>query len=460
MHPDEGQEEEYPEKPGPNDKRDGQVDLSEYATTDGANQHRGSADDLTPTEHLVQLGPGQVTALRVVLARAVLHPALEFGSTHDEPVHFVRAVRQAQGALARVHVGQRRPLGDHSEDAKDDDSIKCVLEGPLSLFKMTDRYGTSMAKLLPSIVGTPTWKINGSIVKKTDEGQKIYSFELSNDDTQEFLRSTIDTTYQNNGNVGNDDYVYDSSIGTAFAKRFHQHFDPNDKFGWKISREPDPLIADGKAMIPDFLFERFGRKVYLEIVGFWTKEYLERKTAKLKVLFDNNEKNKNNKSIDLLVAVNSELSCSQIETISKDRVFTFKKDVSLKPILEHLKKIDVEITEEKINDTQIKLDENNLDLISITQIAQEHAIPETAALKILNADYPDVYLTVDSYLISKEKTDAVNNSLDGVSKFVQACIVMKSHKIPDSCHADLLSKLGYDVVWNDLDSNNATIIKK
>ena len=138
----------------------------------------------------------------------------------------------------------------------------------------------------------------------------------------------------------------------------------------------------------------------------------------------------------------------------------FKKDVSLKPILEHLKKIDVEITEERIDDTQIKLDENNLDLISITQIAQEHAIPETAALKILNADYPDVYVTIDSYLISKEKTDAVNNSLDGVSKFVQACMIMTSHKIPDSCHADLLSKLGYDVVWNDLDPNNATIIKK
>ena len=225
----------------------------------------------------------------------------------------------------------------HSGGNHDDDSIKCVLEGPLSLFKMTDRYGTSMAKLLPSIVGTPTWKISGSIIKNTDDGQKIYSFELSSDDTREFLRTTIDTAYQNNADTGNgDDYVYDSSTEAAFAKRFHQHFDQNDKFGWKISREPDPLIADGKAMIPDFLFERFGRKVYLEIVGFWTKEYLERKAAKLKVLFDNAKK-RNDKSVDLLVAVNSDLSCSQIEAISKDRVFTFKKDVSIKPILEHLK---------------------------------------------------------------------------------------------------------------------------
>jgi hypothetical protein len=213
-------------------------------------------------------------------------------------------------------------------------------------------------------------------------------------------------------------------------------------------------------MIPDFLFERFGRKVYFEIVGFWTKEYLERKAAKIKVLFENNEKNKNNKSIDLLVAVNSDLSCSQIEAISKDRVFTFKKDVSIKPVLEHLKRIDIEITEEKAVSTKIKLDEHSLDLISIKHIAQEHTIPETAALKILRTDYPNEYVVIGSYLISKEKMTVVNNFLDGITEFVQACTVMTSHKIPDSCHADLLSKLGYDVIWNDLNPDHATITKK
>ncbi len=347
-----------------------------------------------------------------------------------------------------------------SDNKEGDDSIKCVLEGPLSLFKMTERYGTSIAKLLPLIVGTPTWKLNASIIRNTDDGKKIYPFELSSDNAQGLLSSTIGTTYQNIGNAVNDDYVYDSSTEAAFAKRFSQYFDQNDKFGWKISREPDPLIADGKAMIPDFLFERFGRKVYFEIVGFWTKEYLERKAAKLKALFDSNEKNTHNKNIDLLVAVNSELSCSQIEAISKDRIFTFKKEVPIKPILEHLKKIDAQITKEKINETRIKLDKNNLDLISVEEVAQKYAIPKEAALKIINDAYPDAYVLIGSYLISKEKTNAVDVSLDGISKFVPACTVLNSHKIPDSCHADLLAMLGYDVIWNDLDPSNATIVKK
>ena len=333
--------------------------------------------------------------------------------------------------------------------SREEDSIKCVLEGPLSLFKMTDRYGTSMAKLLPSIVGTPIWKVSGSIVKKTDDGQKIYSFELSNESTEEFLRSTIDSPHLND-----DNYVYDSSTEAEFAKRFNQHFDQNDKFGWKMSREPDPLIADGKAMIPDFLFERFGHKVYFEIVGFWTREYLERKTAKLKVLFDDE-----NKSVDLLVAVNSELACSQIETISKDRIFTFQKVVSIKPILEHLKKIDAQIVEEKIH-TKINLDEKNLDLISIRQTALENSLPEAATLKILLADYPNDYVAAGAYLISKKKINIIKNNLEKISKFVDACQILTLQKIPDSCHADLLSKMEYDVVWEDLDPNHTTISKR
>ena len=65
------------------------------------------------------------------------------------------------------------------QNSDDSDSITCTLEGPMSLFKMTDRYGTSIAKLLQWIIKAPTWRISGSIVKKNDDGKKIYQFEMS-----------------------------------------------------------------------------------------------------------------------------------------------------------------------------------------------------------------------------------------------------------------------------------------
>ena len=369
--------------------------------------------------------------------------------------HVLRDVKKYGLMYNLEHYPEDNTTKDGGNDGGNDGAIKCALEGPLSMLKMTDRYGTSMAKLLPSIVGTPVWKITGSVVRQTGDGKKIYRFELSSESTREFLRAIVDSQYQNN-----DDYVYDSSTEAAFAKRFHQHFDQSDRFGWKIYREPDPLIADGKAMIPDFLLERLGRKVYLEIVGFWTKEYLERKTSKLKALLADNENPRHRQKADLLVAVNSELSCSEIETISQDNVFAFKKEVSLKPVLEHLRKIDAEITAEKIDNTQITLDEGNLDLISIKQIAKNNSVPEEAALKILLDDHPDKYVSVGSHLISKEKINLADNALYGISEFVDACKVLTSQKIPDSCHAELLSKMGYDVVWEDLDPNHAVISKK
>ena len=68
-----------------------------------------------------------------------------------------------------------------------------------------------------------------------------------------------------------------------------------DKFlkfstGWNLVREPDPLIlSSGKAFIPDFVFEKYGVKVYLEIVGFWTEDYLKRKLEKIKDLTSKSE---------------------------------------------------------------------------------------------------------------------------------------------------------------------------
>ena len=367
-------------------------------------------------------------------------------------------------------------LEQQQSNQENPDSIKCVLEGPLSLFKMTDRYGTSMAKLLPWIIKAPTWRIKGSIIRKNDEGSKIYHFELSgknnndNDDANstnllqpvsEFLYSNDNNSsnannQQDNNTITNDDYTFDSSLEKKFEKLFLQFF--NKKDDWKISREPNPLIADGKAMIPDFLFERFGKKVYFEIVGFWTKEYLERKAAKLQAIFDKNQQNE--PDIDLIVGVNSDLACSQIESISNDRVFTFKKEVSIKPILKHLKKIDQLIIEEKTKTAKIQLDEEDVDIISVEAIAQKYGIPEETALNLLSSKYFEHVIIGKLFLISSQKINDIEKNLKGVQKFTVACNILGTNKIPESSHADLLSKLGYDVVWNDLDPNNATITHK
>ena len=118
-------------------------------------------------------------------------------------------------------------------------------------------------------------------------GKKIYEFEISNVESPTLLKEPY-RDIEKNDNKDNKEknefptydataIHFDSNIEEKFASRFEQSAN-----GWKLVREPDPLIvSNGKALIPDFMFEKHGRKIYLEIVGFWTKEYLERKIQKI-----------------------------------------------------------------------------------------------------------------------------------------------------------------------------------
>lgn len=61
-----------------------------------------------------------------------------------------------------------------------------------------------------------------------------------------------------------------------------------DTRGWRFLREPEPIIVDGIVLIPDFGAARDDAdgepSVFVEVIGFWTPAYRERKRAKLRQL--------------------------------------------------------------------------------------------------------------------------------------------------------------------------------
>src|SRR5918997_4923788 len=253
--------------------------------------------------------------------------------------------------------------------------IICSLEGPLSLFKLTDRYGTLLAKLLPSIIfasnksrdrdggngGNGKWHLDAWIVRKTMDGRKIFEFKISNNEIPQLLAdpylsfprgfSTEKEEVAKSSSLYYDNNSFDSAVEEKFAKRFEQA-----ETGWRLTREPDPLVlSNGGAFIPDFVFEKYDRKIYLEIVGFWTKEYLERKLQKLADIFvsvDSRKKRNNKDKTDpLFIAVNEDFACSKSSfssIVPKEQLIFYKNDaVPVKPILDYLKSIDRELIERK-----------------------------------------------------------------------------------------------------------------
>jgi predicted nuclease of restriction endonuclease-like RecB superfamily len=79
----------------------------------------------------------------------------------------------------------------------------------------------------------------------------------------------------------NQDTIFDSSVEEQFAAAFLDLASRKGVEGWMLEREPEPLLVQGSILIPDFALTRGQKRLYVEILGFWTPAYRERKVQKL-----------------------------------------------------------------------------------------------------------------------------------------------------------------------------------
>jgi uncharacterized protein len=370
--------------------------------------------------------------------------------------------------------------------------VICTVDGPLSIVRLTDRYGAAMAKLIPLIIQTEMWSIDATILRKSVSGvKKTYRFQLSQKDKALPLFDASNTHFRPEPNSEgtlsfnkNDMYNFDSNVERKFMDKFLEF-----SIGWKLTREPDPLIlSDGKGFIPDFVFEKYGIKVYLEIVGFWTKEYLKRKLEKIKDLLTINSAC--SPCTDLLIAANMDNYISENgDKIRIDSVFSnliarkhlilYKKDqIPLGPIIKYLKDIDSKIIDDisiNLHQMIIKEIENIIGdkqnkVIFLKEISDKLNIPVESVLKTTrnlqsnNDNSTKVitnrlkeFLLVDNYIISNNKINELLPELDKIKKLQDAINFLAKNNIPDECITLLIPKMGFDIVWNGIDSNNALI---
>lgn len=375
-----------------------------------------------------------------------------------------------------------------------DKKIICGVDGPLSILRLTDRYGIAIARLIPLIIFTENWSINAVILRKSVSGaKKTYNFRISNKDEDlpifdaSEITSHFDFPSMSNSNV-------ESSVDNAFDS-----FDSNverkfmDKFltfsnNWRLSREPDPLIlSDGKAFIADFLFEKSTVKVYFEIVGFWTRDYLKRKLEKIKDLYANIT---TTPDTQLLIAANMDNYVSEngdkimIDSIfskfmAKEQLILYKKDeIPFGPIIKYLKEIDSRIIDDitiKFQDIitreiERKISENQDKVVFLDQIADKYDIPVGSVLKTVrdlqssNNHLNDPvtgslnnFLLIDNCMISIDKISKLLPDLDKISKLQDAIYFLIKNEIPEECITLLIPKIGFEIIWNGIDSNNALI---
>jgi len=137
------------------------------------------------------------------------------------------------------------------------------LSGPASVLTVTRRYGVSFARFLPALLSCRGWSLRALV--RTPWRTRAELRLSSRDGYRSHLPAPAE---------------FDSTVEEAFARKFGQQRD-----GWKLERESEIVHRGQQAFFPDFVFRHEdGTEVMLEIVGFWTPEYLEAKRELLRRL--------------------------------------------------------------------------------------------------------------------------------------------------------------------------------
>ena len=96
-----------------------------------------------------------------------------------------------------------------------------------------------------------------------------------------------------------------------------------------MEREAEVLHREQKTFVPDFVFQHdSGRVVLMEIIGFWTPEYIERRLQTLAVFKDS----------PILLAIHESTLHHFESSAPAASIVTYKTALLIKPVLEALQR--------------------------------------------------------------------------------------------------------------------------
>ncbi|GCE04060.1 DUF790 family protein [Dictyobacter aurantiacus] len=168
--------------------------------------------------------------------------------------------------------------------------LHLTLYGPQEVTGAPQQYGLRLARLCrfllgysqPSGVKKP--QLTPGIVEaeaRVHFLQRAYTFAMDAKLLQLLPRSGDSARSQT---FNDPSQLFDSSIEQNFSEAFFSLARNHGVDGWQLEREQEPLLLDKGIFLPDFALTRGRRRIYFEILGFWTPAYRERKIQKLQYL--------------------------------------------------------------------------------------------------------------------------------------------------------------------------------
>jgi len=339
-----------------------------------------------------------VARYNLSLAQTALFDATELRARTDDPRALVSAVKR---------------LGLLYEFYRVDGDQEVRLIGPDRLFRRTRRYGTRFARVLRAVARSGEWRVEATIDDRGTERE----LALTHDDPVSV--PDAEPTEE-----------YDSGVEREFAARFEAL-----DLDWELVREPAVLEAGDRLMVPDFTFEyrHADFRVYFEIMGFWTPEYVEKKLAQLEAVDD----------AELLVAVDESLGVGEQVETRDHRAIAYSGSVRVKDVRDALRKYERELVSRAAGDLPDELTPD-VDVVSLSTLADRYGVSE-AALEEKSFPAHDV---VGRTLVRPRVLEGLGDELAPGMSLSDAETVLEERGIGDA--SATLAALGYRVEWNGL----------
>jgi len=362
-------------------------------------------------------GPDELVAqYNLSLAQTALFDAVEVRVRSSDPRALVTAVKR----LRLMY-----------EIRKTDAGREVVVTGPTALFRRTRRYGTRFARLLRSVATAAEWHLEATIDDRGTERTMTL-------DQEDVSVPGVDPVTE---------VSYDSGVEADFAARF-QSLD----LDWNLVREPEPLETGARVAIPDFAFdwapggggsggadatatgaEPPGFRVYFEIMGFWTPEYVAKKVDQLEGLED----------VELLVAVDEDLGVGEQIEARDHRAIPYRGTVRIKDVRDALRQYEDELIAESAAALPGSLTPEDA-AVPLAELAGRYGTSEDA---LEGKDFPEHEL-VGRTLVRPAVLDELAERIEVGQSYDEADAILAEYGIDDASAA--LSRLGYRVAWEGL----------
>lgn len=183
------------------------------------------------------------------------------------------------------------------------DGARVEVSGPFALFRRTLLYGRALGSLLPVLAWTRRFRLDAEC---------------------EVRSRVVDLTFASGDPIfpSSEPRRFDSQVEELFARDFGRAAP-----GWAIVREPEPFQAGGHLVFPDFAIHPRAepeRRWLVEMVGFWTPEYLVGKLERLREA----------RIANLVLCIDEERNVGRGDLPEAARVVRYRRKVDPRSVLE------------------------------------------------------------------------------------------------------------------------------